>query len=113
MLATLIQKCDKNHSISRTRDSLKFYRQSGATFYDSINTVYKFIKYFLYNKMSMFEGYGAFKKQRTHKRTRNLSSIVALHMTVMYSINSIARTRMARLPRMIRTHFGVSRKFFR
>ena len=29
----------KKHFISRTRDSLKFYRLSGATFYDSINTV--------------------------------------------------------------------------
>ena len=60
MLATLIQKCNKNHSISRTRDSLKFYRLLGATFYDCINTVYKYIKYFLDNKMSIFEGYGAF-----------------------------------------------------
>ena len=47
---------NKSHSISRTGDSL-----SGATVYACINTVYKFIKYFLDNKMSIFEGYGAFK----------------------------------------------------
>ena len=34
---------------------------SGATFYDCINTMYQFIKTFLDNKMSIFEGYGAFK----------------------------------------------------
>ena len=34
---------------------------SGATFYDCINTVYQFIKPFFDNKMSIFEGYGAFK----------------------------------------------------
>ena len=61
MLATIIQRCHKkNHSISRTRDSLKFFRLSGATFYDFINTVYQFTKHFLENKMSIFGGYGAF-----------------------------------------------------
>ena len=34
MLATLIQRYDKNHFNSRMR--LKFYRLSGATFYDCI-----------------------------------------------------------------------------
>ena len=38
-----------------------FYRLSGATFYDCINTIYLFIKPFLDNKMSIFEEYGAFK----------------------------------------------------
>ena len=61
MLATLIQIYYKNHFISRTRDKLKFYRLSGATFYDCINTIYQFIKAFLDNKMSIFEEYGAFK----------------------------------------------------
>ena len=58
MLATLIQRYDK------TSDKLKFYRLSGATFYDCINTIYRFIKPFLDNKvskMSIFEVYGAFK----------------------------------------------------
>ena len=59
VLAVLIQRYDKNHSISRTRDKLKFYRLSGATFYDCINTIYQF-KPFLDNKMSIFEKYGAF-----------------------------------------------------
>ena len=40
---------------------MKFYRQSGATFYDRINTIYQFIKPFLDKKMSTFEEYGAFK----------------------------------------------------
>ena len=42
-------------------DYLKFYRLSGATFYDCINTIYQFIKPFLDNKVSVFEEYGAFK----------------------------------------------------
>ena len=40
---------------------MKFYRLSGATFYDCINTIYQFIKPFLDDKMSIFEEYGAFK----------------------------------------------------
>ena len=39
----------------------KFYRLSGATFYDRFNTIYQFIKSFLDNKMSIFEEYGTFK----------------------------------------------------
>ena len=40
---------------------MKFYRLSGATFYDCSNTIYQFIKPFLDNKISIFEEYGAFK----------------------------------------------------
>ena len=61
MLPPLIQRHNKDHFISRTRDLLKFYRLSDATFYDHINTIYQFIKPFLDNKMSIFEEYGAFK----------------------------------------------------
>ena len=46
---------------------MKFYRLSGATFYDCINTIYQFIKPiyqfikpFLDNKMSIFEESGPF-----------------------------------------------------
>ena len=39
---------------------MKFYRLSGVTFYNCINTMYQFIKSFLDNNMSIFEGYGAF-----------------------------------------------------
>ena len=39
---------------------MKFYRLSGATFNDCINTIHQFIKPFLDNKMSVFEKYGAF-----------------------------------------------------
>ena len=60
MLPTLIQRYDKSHFISRTRDLLKFYRLSGTTVYDYINTIYQFIKPFLDNKMSLIEEYGAF-----------------------------------------------------
>ena len=41
---------------------MKFYRLSGATFYDCINIIHQFIKSFLDNKMSIFEEYGAFKE---------------------------------------------------
>ena len=47
MSPTLIQRYDKNHFIS---DEVKFYRLSGATFYDHINTMYQFIKPFLDTK---------------------------------------------------------------
>ena len=40
---------------------MKFYRLSGATFYDCIYTIYEFIKPFSDNKISIFEEYGAFK----------------------------------------------------
>ena len=71
MLATLIQRYDnKCHFISRTRDQLKFYRTSGATFYDCINTIYQFIKPFLEIKMSILEEYGAFKILNTFLVTR-------------------------------------------
>ena len=39
---------------------MKFYRLSGATFYDGFNTIFKFIEPFLDDKMSIFEEYGAF-----------------------------------------------------
>ena len=42
----------KNHFISRTRGWLKFYRLSGVTFYDCVNTIYQFIKLFLDTKIS-------------------------------------------------------------
>ena len=51
----------KYHFILRTRDYLKFYRLSGAKFYDCISTIYQFTKPFLDNKMSIFEEYGTFK----------------------------------------------------
>ena len=49
MLPTLIQRYDKNHLISRTKDRL-----SGATFYGNINTIYQFIKPFLDKKKCLF-----------------------------------------------------------
>ena len=65
MLPTLNQRYDKKsfHFCfgSRTRDCLKFYRLSDATFDDRINTIYQFIKPFLDKKSLFFEDYGAFK----------------------------------------------------
>ena len=52
------------------RDYLKFYRLSGATLYDYINTIYQFIKSLLDNKMSIFEEYRAIKK-KTNKTIAN------------------------------------------
>ena len=65
ILVTLIQRYDQKKSFhflsnSRTRDLLKFYRLSEATFNDCISTIYQFIKPFLHNKMSIFETYVAF-----------------------------------------------------
>ena len=60
MLATLIQRYDKNHFCFDPVQELKFYRLSSATFYGCINTIHQFIKPFLDNKMSIFEEYGAF-----------------------------------------------------
>ena len=42
MLATLIQRYDKNFifdPLQKTRDKLKFYRQLGASFYDCMNLI--------------------------------------------------------------------------
>ena len=61
MLATIIQRYEKNHFIFDPVQELKFYRLSGATFYDCIiNTIYQFIKHFLDNEMSIFDEYGTF-----------------------------------------------------
>ena len=49
----------KNHFSSRTRDKLKFYRLSDATFYDCINI---FINISWIKKCLFFEEYGAFNK---------------------------------------------------
>ena len=67
MLATFIPRYDKNHFILRMRDAQNFYSLSGAPFYDCINTIYQFIKLFLDNKKSTFEGYGAFKGDNSAK----------------------------------------------
>ena len=45
---------------------MKFYRLSGATFYDCINIIQQFIQPFLDNKMSISEEYGAFKRKNKH-----------------------------------------------
>ena len=58
MLPTLIQIYDKKHfnfwSSSNTSDLMKFYRLSDAIFYDSINTIYQFIKPFWDKKKYLF-----------------------------------------------------------
>ena len=61
ILATLIQRYDNKSFRLKNERKWKFYRLSGATFYDCINTIYKFIKPFSDNKISIYEKYGAFK----------------------------------------------------
>ena len=61
ILVTLIQRYDQNSFHFKNDRLTEFYRLSGATFYDCINTIYQFIKPFLDNKMPIFEEYGAFK----------------------------------------------------
>ena len=46
--------------LSQFKSEIKFYRLSGATFPDCVNTIYQLINPFLDNKMSTFEEYGAF-----------------------------------------------------
>ena len=61
IVATLIQRYDKNHFISKNERLKKIYRLSGSTFMIVlILYIYLIIKPFLYNKMSTFEEYGAF-----------------------------------------------------
>ena len=55
MLATLIERCDKNHFIFDPVQNRET-RLLGATFYNCINTIYQFIKPFLDNEMSIFLG---------------------------------------------------------
>ena len=66
MLPTLVQRYDKKsfhfQSSSKTRDSLKFYRLSDATFYDRIDTIYQFIKPFLDKKCSFLRNMEPLKK---------------------------------------------------
>ena len=49
MLATLIQRYDKK-SFHFKNEKLKFYRLSGATLNDFVNTIYQFMKPFLDNE---------------------------------------------------------------
>ena len=64
MLPILIQRYDKKIipflSSSKTRDYLKFYRLSNATFYDHINTIYINLLNLSWIKNVYFEEYGAF-----------------------------------------------------
>ena len=65
---------------------LKFYRLSGATFYDCINTIYQFIKPFLDNKMSVFKEYGAFKGYRDTFMKDRGQAIVKCFLFVFLSL---------------------------
>ena len=52
MLATLIQRYDKNQFIFKNEGLTEILQAVGAIFYDCINTIYQFIKPFL-DKMSI------------------------------------------------------------
>ena len=56
ILPKLIQRYDKIHlkTSSKTRDLLKLYRLSDATFYYRINTTYQFMKPFMVKKNVYF-----------------------------------------------------------
>ena len=79
MLATLIQRYDNKSSHFKNERQLKFYRLSGATFYDCINTI--FIKLFLDNKMSVFE---EFEPLIMHKSAVLLYTVFALNICPFY-----------------------------
>ena len=81
----------KNHFISNTRDWLKFYRLSGVTFYDCINTMSQFIRSFLDNKMSIFEGYGAFNDKQSVSLQKPTD--LDLHCLQRQGISGFSRTR--------------------
>ena len=52
---------------------MKFYRLSGAAFYDCINTIYQFIKNFLVIKTSIFRNIEPLRGIDTFSRETSLS----------------------------------------
>ena len=71
------------------RDYLKFYRLSGATLYDYINTIYQFIKSLLDNKMTIFEEYRAIKKKTNKTIANKKKSGYNILCTKLYIYNHI------------------------
>ena len=67
MLATVIQRYYKKSFQFKKERLTEILQASGATFYDCTNAIYKFIKPFLDNKMSIFEEYWAFNILTTNE----------------------------------------------
>ena len=63
MLATLIQRYDKESFHFKNERLNEIHRLSGATFYDCIIIRYQFIKPVLDDKMSTYEEYGALTQE--------------------------------------------------
>ena len=82
MLATLIQRYDKNSFHFKNESLTEILWLPGATFYDCINTIYQFIKSFLDNKMSIFEGYGALFHLQNFWTT--FSDLVSFHSDLLH-----------------------------
>ena len=82
MLPTLNQRYDINHFIflssSKTRDSLKVYMLSNASFYDRIYTIYQFINLSCI-KNAYFEEYGNF---RLYIKSRQELTILQYRITL-------------------------------
>ena len=61
MLATLIQRYDEKKSFHfKNERQTEILQAVRCHIFDCIHTIYKFIKSFLDNRMSIFEEYGAF-----------------------------------------------------
>ena len=82
------------------KDYLKFYRLSGATFYDCIsciNTIYQFIKSVLDNKMSIFEECGAFNMVNIFVKKMNFCFLYILMFLLSPEDVESALIRMTKL----------------
>ena len=90
ILATLIQRYDKkNHFTLTTRDSLKVYRLSGAIFYDCMNTIYKFIKPVLGNKMFILRNMEPLNKCYVWRCERDLRITRLLMLILLHSLERL------------------------
>ena len=70
MLATLIQRYDKKSFHFKNERLTEILQAVRCPIWWLYYTIYQFIKSFLDNKMSIFEGYGAFKWYSIFKITK-------------------------------------------
>ena len=92
MLATLIQRYDKESFHFKNERLKEIHRLSDATFYDCIIIRYQFIKRVLDDKMSTYEEYGAFNTRiRTKNMTKYKQPLVSSRKTSKIANNT--RTR--------------------
>ena len=79
----------KNHFTLTTRDSLKVYRLSGAIFYDCMNTIYKFIKPVLGNKMFILRNMEPLNKCYVWRCERDLRITRLLMLILLHSLERL------------------------